>query len=104
MNSFLLNVAILRKELARAERLLGARTSERNSARRAHRKRLQQVYVLKSKIEELKLDSLILQEDIASLKVEPGGIVTVEALEDRLEQVKPAEYTFGVRAKAIKKG
>jgi len=97
MNSFLLNVSALRKELARTKRLLGARTSERDSARRAHRQRLQQVYIMKSKLEELKLESLILQEDMASLNpVDPGDLVTAGAA--------ASDYTFGVRAKAIKKG
>ena len=99
MNAFILNVSALQKELARTKRLLGARTSERNSARRAHRRRLQQVYILKSKIEDLKLDSLILQEDIASLKVEPSAQV-----EAPTKSVVASDYTFGVRAKAIKKG
>ena len=95
MNSFLLSVSSLRKELSRTKRLLGSRTSERDSARRAHRQRLQQVYALKSKLEELKLDSLILREDIASLKPDES---------EKLVTVQPVEYTFGVRAKAIKKG
>jgi hypothetical protein len=52
---------------------------------------------MKSKLEELKLDSLILQEDMASLQAEePSGLLTVEAA--------ASDYTFGIRAKAIKKG
>ena len=130
VNSFILNVTALQKELSRTKRLLNSRTSERNSARRAHRKRLQQVYVLKSAIEDLKLESLIQKEDLDGLQ--KNSFVRVQAIGDekkpcsgreyevdfpdgtkvngRLDaeaskaEETSSDYTFGVKAKAIKRG
>ena len=131
MDTFLFNVSVLRKELKTTKRLLLSRTKERNSVKKAHRQRLAQVYFMRERMDELKLECLILQEDLSSWVARTGTpdlssdtVSTVNSkrpslppLESRLsndpeenaeenaeENTEKSDYTFSIKATAVKKG